>query len=142
MLKEGEKAPLVDSYEGQWVLLYFYPKDDTPGCIKEACAFRDNFKELGKLGVAIVGVSKDSENSHEKFRQKYGLPFDLIPDTELKWIKAYGAWQKKKFMGREFMGTARISYLIDPEGKIAKVYPKVKPLQHAAEVLQDMKSLV
>lgn len=142
MLKEGDKAPFVDAYEGQWLLLYFYPKDDTPGCTKEACAFRDHFKELGKRGVAIVGVSKDSETSHEKFREKYELPFDLIADTDLKWNKAYGAWQLKKFMGREYMGTARISYLIDPKGKIAKVYPKVKAAKHAEEVLQDMKDLV
>lgn len=139
--QHGEEHALSD-YRGRWVLLYFYPKDDTPGCTKEACGIRDRFPEFGRLGVQVLGVSADSVNSHEKFARKYELPFTLLADTERKVVQLYGVWGKKKFMGREFEGTHRVSFLIDPAGRIAKVYPKVKPELHAEEVAQDLRRLV
>jgi peroxiredoxin Q/BCP len=153
MLKANRKAPaftLTDpdgkkhtlkGYLGKWVILYFYPKDDTPGCTKEACAFRDSHQAYKKAGVVILGVSVDDEKKHKKFADKYNLPFTLLADPEKKVVEQYGVWGKKKFMGREYMGTQRVSFLIDPTGKIAKVYEKVKPADHAAEVLQDIKTL-
>jgi len=153
MPKEGQKAPAftlpdkdgkshaLKDYAGQWVLIYFYPKDDTPGCTTEACTLRDAHPEFRKLDAVVLGVSKDSEKSHGKFAEKYGLPFTLLSDPSAETIKAYGAWQMKKFMGREFMGIARMSCLIDPDGKIAKVYPNVKPAEHAKEVLADIDAL-
>lgn len=153
MLKEGKKAPAfslpdkdgklhaLKDYAGKWVLIYFYPKDDTPGCTTEACTLRDAHPKFGKSGAVVLGVSKDSEKSHAKFAEKYGLPFTLLSDPSTEMIAAYGAWQMKKFMGREFMGIVRMSYLVDPDGKIAKVYPKVKPAEHADEVLADLEDL-
>lgn len=129
----GEKHTL-SQYEGQWVLLYFYPKDDTPGCTKEACALRDTALEYEKKNIIVLGVSKDSELSHEKFITKYKLPFTLLSDTDKKVIHLYGA-------EKEDGGTKRISYLINPEGQIEKVYEKVTPETHAEEVLQDMEKL-
>lgn len=149
----GEKAPdfevedqsgetqSLKQYKGQWVLLYFYPKDDTPGCTKEACAFRDNFPAFKKLKAVVLGVSVDALTKHKKFIEKYQLPFTLLADTEKKVVEAYGVWGKKKFMGREYLGTFRTSFLIDPVGKIAKIYEDVKPEQHAEEVLEDIKTL-
>lgn len=128
-------------YLGKWVILYFYPKDDTPGCTKEACAFRDGYSKYKKAGMEIIGVSVDSVKKHAKFVEKYTLPFTLLSDEDKKIVEAYGAWGKKKFMGREYMGTNRVSYLIDPKGKIAKVYEKVKPEDHAEEVLTDIKKM-
>lgn len=122
-------------------LLYFYPKDDTPGCTKEACAIRDAWSQFNSSKLMVVGVSKDPEASHEKFRQKYQLPFPLIADTELQLANAYGVYGEKKFMGRTYDGIHRISFLISPEGKILKTYLKVKPELHAAEVLQDLADL-
>ncbi len=151
-LKVGSKAPgweLADQdgkvhrlkdYAGKWVLLYFYPKDDTPGCTKEACMIRDNFPEFKKLKVAVFGVSTDSVKSHGKFAEKYDLPFILLSDEEKELVGKYGVWQKKKFMGREYMGTMRTSFLIDPLQKIVKIYESVKPDIHAEEVLNDLKS--
>lgn len=139
--QHGEEHTLSD-YRGRWVLLYFYPKDDTPGCTKEACGIRDRFPEFGRLGVQVFGVSADSVKSHEKFALRYELPFTLLADTERQVVRLYGVWGKKKFMGREFEGTHRVSFLIDPAGRIAKVYPKVKPELHAEEVLQDLRRLV
>lgn len=150
ILKEGNKAPAfhlpdqngvkhrLSEYKGKWVLIYFYPRDNTPGCTKEACGFRDQFKVSTKLDLVILGVSKDSVASHEKFVSKFDLPFTLLSDPETKMIQAYGAWQKKKNYGREYMGIQRMSYLIDPKGKIRKVYAKVKPAEHADEVLADL----
>ncbi len=144
MLNEGQQAPdfsLLDQdghkhslgeYKGKWVLLYFYPKDDTPGCTAEACALRDNYADLTKLSV-VIGVSADSVESHKKFVDKYHLPFTLLADPEKKVIKEYGA------NGIPF--NKRISYLIDPQGKIVKVYPKVDPQQHAAEISKDLQAL-
>lgn len=153
MLSVGKKAPefsLKDQSDvahtlkderGKWVLLYFYPKDDTPGCTKEACSLRDNFPKFKKLGITVFGVSVDSVKSHAKFVDKYELPFTLLADTEKEVVNAYGVWGKKKFMGREYMGTMRWSFLIDPDGKIAKIYETVKPELHADEVLADMKKM-
>ncbi len=135
--QNGKEHSLSD-YRGKWVLLYFYPKDDTPGCTKEACALRDNFPDFKKLGIAVLGVSVDSVSRHKKFEEKYKLPFTLLADAEKKVVNLYGVWAKKKFMGKEYDGTLRTSFLINPEGKIAKVYENVKPELHAQEVLADM----
>lgn len=133
--QNGQEHALAD-YAGKWVLLYFYPKDDTPGCTKEACGFRDLQAELADKNCAVLGVSKDTVDSHTKFANKFELNFPILADPELKICKAYGAWQEKAFMGRP--GVVRISYLIDPEGNIAKAYGKVKAEEHPAEVLQDL----
>lgn len=138
--QDGTEHALKD-YRGKWVLIYFYPKDDTPGCTKEACALRDEFPAFGKLKAKIFGVSADTVASHKKFATKYKLPFTLLADPEKRMIEAYGVWGKKKFMGREYMGIARSSFLINPEGKIEKIYEKVNPLTHADEVLADLKAL-
>lgn len=153
MLKEHDVAPAVElsdqdgvtrsltDYRGGWVLLYFYPKDDTPGCTKEACMIRENWSEFARLGITVLGVSVDSVKSHKKFVEKYSLPFTLLADEEKKVVNTYGVWAKKKFMGREYMGTLRTSFLIDPKGQIAKIYTDVKPAGHADEVLADLKEL-
>lgn len=138
--QNGEAHSLSEA-KGSWVLIYFYPKDDTPGCTKEACALRDAFPAFKKLDARVYGVSVDSEKSHGKFVEKYQLPFVLLADTDKTMVEAYGVWGKKKFMGREYMGTNRMSFLIDPQGKIAKIYEKVKPETHADEVLADLKTL-
>lgn len=138
--QNGEAHSLSEA-KGSWVLIYFYPKDDTPGCTKEACALRDAFPAFKKLDARVYGVSVDSEKSHGKFVEKYALPFVLLADTDKTMVEAYGVWGKKKFMGREYMGTNRMSFLIDPQGKIAKIYEKVKPETHADEVLADLKAL-
>lgn len=138
---EKGKVQSLKDYAGKWLLIYFYPKDDTPGCTKEACLLRDNFPAFKKLKCAVVGVSADTEAKHQKFKEKYELPFTLLSDSDKEMIKAYGVWQKKKFMGREYMGIARTSFLIDPKGKIAKVYENVKPPVHAEEVLEDLREL-
>jgi peroxiredoxin Q/BCP len=134
-------AHRLSDYRGRWVLLYFYPKDDTPGCTKEACAIRDQFPAFGKFEAQVFGVSVGSVASHARFAAKHHLSFPLLSDQEKKVVQLYGVWGKKKFMGREYMGTARTSFLIDPEGKIAKVYEKVKPESHAQEVLADLEAL-
>jgi peroxiredoxin Q/BCP len=138
--QNGEIKSLKD-YAGKWLILYFYPKDDTPGCTKEACSFRDGFAQFKKAGIEVIGVSVDSVKKHAKFVEKYTLPFTLLADEDKKIVEAYGVWGLKKFMGREYMGTNRVSYLINPEGKITKVYETVKPEEHADEVLADVKSL-
>lgn len=129
------------NYQGKWVLLYFYPKDDTPGCTTEACSFRDNLPRFANADVTILGISTNSVKSHKKFAEKFGLPFALLADVEKKVVHDYNVWQPKKFMGREYMGTLRTSFLINPEGKIAKVYEHVKPAIHADQVLADLASL-
>lgn len=128
----------LNDYRGKWVVVYFYPKDDTPGCTKEACGFRDAMAELQKLDVVILGISKDSVASHKKFAEKYSLNFPLLSDESTDVIKAYGAWGPKKFMGREFLGILRKTYLIDPNGDIVKTYDNVNPTQHADEILRDV----
>lgn len=120
---------------GKKVVLYFYPKDDTPGCTKEACSFRDSFATFKKRGIEVLGVSLDSEAKHKKFAQKYDLPFRLLADTDRAISEAFGTYGEKKFMGRTYMGVNRMTFLIDEKGKIKKIYSKVKPEDHAAEVL-------
>lgn len=131
----------LDDYRGQWLLLYFYPKDDTSGCTAEACSFRDNLAEIEKNGLTIVGVSVDPIASHRAFADKYHLPFTLIADEDKKIVKSYGVWGKKKMYGKEYDGTFRTSFLINPEGAIAKIYEKVDPMTHVDEILRDMKEI-
>ena len=138
--QDGAKQKLSE-YRGQWVLLYFYPKDDTPGCTKEACVLRDALPHFDKLEAKVFGVSVDSVASHKKFAKKYKLPFTLLADEDMSVVKKYGVWGKKKFIGREYLGTFRTSFLIDPKGKIVKVYENVNPIRHAKEVLEDLKTL-
>lgn len=153
MPREGERAPewtgpdeqgttrsLAD-YKGRWLLLYFYPKDSTPGCTIEACTLRDQFQDFQSIGAEVVGVSPDSVASHLRFKEAYELPFTLIADTEKKIVAAYGVWGEKRMMGKTYMGTHRTSFLIDPEGIVRKVYEKVKPPVHAAEVIEDLHRL-
>ena len=128
--------------KGQWTILYFYPKDDTPGCTTEACTLRDNFPKFKKTKAAILGISTDSNASHKKFADKYGLPFTLLADEDKTVVNKYGVWGEKSMYGRKYMGTMRTSFLIDPQGKIAKIYEKVKPERHADEVLEDLKELI
>ncbi len=149
-LKVGDKAPAftvntngggkisLSDYKGQHVVLYFYPKDDTPGCTKEACSFRDNFAALKKKGAVVLGVSPDPVKSHDKFVEKFKLPFTLLADEDKKIVEAYGVWGEKSFMGRKYMGTFRVTFLIGPDGKIKKIWPLVKPEEHVAEVLAEL----
>jgi peroxiredoxin Q/BCP len=137
--QDGKLHKLSD-YKGKWVLLYFYPKDNTPGCTKEACGIRDEFKNFKNLNIVVLGVSADSSESHKKFAQKYKLPFTLLSDESKKVLKKYGVWGKKKFMGKEYEGILRTSFLINPDGKIVKIYEQVKPDIHAKEVLKDFKN--
>ena len=146
-LKEGDKAPdfavtdeagkVVRSKDlrGKKIVLYFYPKDDTPGCTKEACSFRDSFAKFKKHEIEVFGVSLDSEKSHQKFIDKYQLPFRLLADTDHKLSESFGTYGEKKFMGRTYMGNHRMTFLIDEKGKIKKIFNKVKPEAHADEVL-------
>ena len=146
-LKTGDTAPAFSlpdengqtvssqSLKGKTYFLYFYPKDDTPGCTKEACSFRDAFSKFKKRGITVLGVSPDSEKSHQKFATKYKLPFTLLADTDHSIADAYGVYGEKKFMGRTYMGIHRTTFLIDEKGKIKKVFEKVKPEDHADEVL-------
>ena len=147
ILQEGVPAPAIsandqfgkpvtlEEYRGRKVVLYFYPKDDTPGCTTEACAFRDNLPKFNTSGVEVLGVSVDGEGKHKKFADKYNLPFRLLADPDKRIVESYGVWGLKKFMGREYMGTSRVTYLINEEGVIEKVWPKVKPAEHAEELL-------
>lgn len=137
--QNGKDHSLSD-YVGEWVLLYFYPKDDTPGCTTEACGIRDSISEYEKTGITVLGVSKDSVKSHKKFEEKYDLPFTLLSDEEKKVLNLYGVWQEKNSFGNMIMGTVRTSFLINPEGKIEKVYKNVKPKIHAQQVLDDLKT--
>lgn len=131
----------LGQYAEKWVVLYFYPKDDTPGCTVEACSFRDHFADLKKAGATILGVSVDPVKKHAKFVEKYALPFTLLADESKEVVEAYGVWGKKRFMGREYMGTNRVTFLIDPKGVIVKIYENVKPSEHVQEILDDMKML-
>lgn len=153
MVQTGEKAPdfslpdqngkehTLKDYKGQWVLLYFYPKDDTPGCTKEACAMRDNLPSFRGFDAQVFGISKDSTDSHRKFEKKYDLNFPLLADENLEMMQAYGAWQLKVNFGKEYWGIKRMSVLIDPTGNVAKVYKSVKPDEHASQVLRDLEKL-
>lgn len=133
------KEHSLSDYLGKWVILYFYPKDDTPGCTKEACAFRDSFKELEKHDVIVLGISKDSVESHKKFAEKYHLDFPLLADVEAEVSKQYGTYDKHQFMG--LPGIKRETFLIDPDGDIAMIYKDVDPVKHAQEILEDLEHL-
>ena len=147
MLNEGDKAPAfkgknqdgkavkLGDFKGKKLALYFYPKDDTPGCTKQACSLRDGFAVLKKAGIEVIGVSIDDERSHQKFITKYELPFDLIADTDKSIVAAYGVWGEKSMYGKKYMGTHRKTFLIDEKGKIVKIFDKVKVSEHADEVL-------
>lgn len=139
--QHGQVKSLTD-YAGRWLVLYFYPKDDTPGCTTEACSFRDEREAIAEFGKAeVVGVSKDSVRSHQKFAEKYGLNFTILSDPEHKTIEAYDSWKPKKFMGREYMGTVRNTFVISPDGRIAREYIGVDPKTHAAQIIADLKEL-
>ena len=138
--KDGKVVSLSD-FMGKKVVLYFYPKDNTPGCTRQACAFAAAYEDFKTLDAVVIGVSKDSEASHRKFAEKYGLPFILLSDPELKAIQAYGVWQEKKNYGKVSMGVVRSTFIIDEKGLIAKVMPKVQPDTNAAEILAYLKSV-
>lgn len=135
---QAGKQHTLKQYRENWIVLYFYPKDDTPGCTIEACSFRDNFEALKKAGAVILGVSIDPVRKHAKFVEKYALPFSLLSDEGKQVVELYGVWGKKKFMGREYMGTNRVSFLINPKDKIVNIYDPVKPVRHAEAVLSDI----
>ena len=153
MLKINTKAPTLNlsstsgnSYSlkdsiGKYVILYFYPKDDTPGCTIETNDFNKLLNKFKKLNCDVFGISKDDLKSHKKFKEKYKIKFDLLADDEIKIVKSYKVWAKKKFMGREFMGVIRSTFLIDPKGKIVKIWDNVKVKDHAKEVLDTLKSI-
>ncbi len=135
----GQSRSLSD-YRGQPLVLYFYPKDDTPGCTTEACNFRDDYSAYQQAGVTILGVSPDTVKSHVKFKAKFGLPFPLLADVDHKVCDLYGVWGRKKLMGREYDGVYRTTFIIDSQGKIARVFENVKPAEHSAEVLEALKA--
>ncbi|MCF7798171.1 MAG: thioredoxin-dependent thiol peroxidase [Lentisphaeria bacterium] len=149
MLEPGQTAPdftlknqegktvSLSQFKGKKVVLYFYPKDDTPGCTKEACNLRDNQSVLTEKGVVVLGVSTDDEASHQKFSQKYNLNFDLLADPDKEVVNLYGVWGEKNMYGRKYMGTNRWTYLINEEGVIDKIYKKVKVSEHAQEIIKD-----
>lgn len=147
-LAVGDKAPAIhakdqhgndielEDFKGSKIVLYFYPKDNTPGCTAEACSLRDNYDALLKQGYKVIGVSPDDEKSHQKFTDKYDLPFPLIPDTQKKVLNDYGVWGRKKFMGREYDGVIRTTFVIDEDGKIAEIIEKVDTKKHAGQILK------
>ncbi len=130
----------LKEFRGKPVVLYFYPKDDTPGCTKEACSFRDDYGEYARAGVVILGVSPDSPKSHARFKAKYNLPFTLLADVDHQICQLYGVWGRKKLAGREYDGVFRTTYLIDADGIIRRVFPNVKPDGHSAEVLSALET--
>jgi len=148
MLKEGDLAPdftllsdqgeevTLSSFRGKKVVVYFYPKDNTPGCTKEACSFRDAYDEFLAKGAVVIGISPDPLSSHQRFRAKYNLPFYLLCDTDHSVAKAYGVWGEKKNFGRTYQGIIRSTFVLDEEGRISKVLSKLRPAKHAQEVLQ------
>jgi thioredoxin-dependent peroxiredoxin len=146
-LKEGDKAPdfLIEkaglkksAIKGKKVILYFYPKDNTPGCTAESCDLRDNYDDLKAKGFEVIGVSPDSEKSHENFKTKHNLPFGLVPDTEKEVLNAYGVWGEKKMYGKTYMGVHRTTFVISEDGVIEKIITKVKTKEHAAQILKEM----
>jgi peroxiredoxin Q/BCP len=149
-LKEGDTAPAFEAmtghgktvrladFAGKTVVLYFYPRDNTPGCTVEACSFRDNYAALKKRGAVVLGVSADSAVSHAKFARKFSLPFELLSDPDKKIIKAYGVWVRKSFMGRKFMGVERTTFVIGGDGRIQKIFRRVNPKTHVAELLEAL----
>lgn len=141
LLDENGKLVRLSDFKGKKVVLYFYPKDDTPGCTKEACGFKDDYSAYQEKGIVILGVSPDSPQSHAKFKAKYHLPFTLLSDPERKVIEAFGVWGKKKFMGREYEGVLRTTFLVDDDGLIRKVFENVKPAGHSVEILEAFERL-
>lgn len=153
MLKEGSKAPdftlqtdegkkvSLKDFAGKKVVLYFYPKDDTPGCTKEACSFTENLGSVTKTGAVVLGVSADSVESHQNFKKKYGLNFPLLSDPDREVIEKYGVWKEKNMYGKKSMGIERTTFLIDKEGRIAHIFPRVKVDGHTAEVLEKLQSI-
>jgi thioredoxin-dependent peroxiredoxin len=151
MLKEGDKAPdftakddqghdiSLKDFRGKKVVLYFYPKDNTSGCTKEACDFRDNLARIKRNDAVVLGVSPDSERSHGKFKSKFDLTFPLLADEDKKLVNAYGVWKEKSMYGRKYMGVERTTFVIDEKGKIVKIFPKVKVVGHVDEVLEALK---
>jgi peroxiredoxin Q/BCP len=144
-LKEGQQAPdfqignkTLKDFAGKKIVLYFYPKDNTPGCTAQACNLRDNFDLLKEKGFEVIGVSPDSEKSHDNFSAKYQLPFDLISDTDKQLLKAYCAWGEKKMYGKAYEGVLRITYIIDEKGIIEKIIPKVDTKNHTAQILKEL----
>lgn len=152
MLKPGDRAPAFSlasdegetvslaGLTGRKVVLYFYPRDDTPGCTIEACEFRDNWTSVQRTGAVVLGVSPDGVTSHQKFRKKFALPFALLADTDHTVAEAYGAWGEKSMYGRKYMGVKRSTYVIDEQGRVARVFENVKPKGHAAEVLEALEA--
>jgi len=138
---QAGKLHELNNYRGRWVLLYFYPKDGTSGCTAEACAIRDRHQDFNVAGLTVLGVSTDSADSHQKFAEKYQLPFTLLADADKKVVELYEVWQPKKIIGLNYIGTHRDSFLIDPTGKIIKVYHDVTPAEHASAVLKDINQL-
>lgn len=141
LLDQDGKEQALSDYLGQFVLIYFYPKDDTPGCTKEACMLRDDFPDFQKLNAKVLGISADSVKSHKKFAEKYNLPFTLLSDDKKEVLKKYGVMSEKSMFGKTFLGIKRMSYLIDKNGEVIKVYENVKPISHAKEVIEDLKNL-
>ncbi len=150
MVEEGSPAPdftltsdsgervRLSQFRGKPVVLYFYPKDDTPGCTAQACGIRDNYEDFEQRGAVVLGVSPDEESSHVKFKHKYGLPFTLLADPDHEVAEQYGVWGEKKYMGKTYMGVERSTFLIDQDGRVAKVMRRVKPDTHAADVLEAL----
>ncbi len=144
MIKEGNKAPEfkeLKELKGKTVVLFFYPKDDTPGCTVEACGFRDRFKDIEKLGAVILGISPDSLKSHDKFINKFQLPYTLVSDEDKKICQDYGVWVEKSMYGKKYMGVARTTFIVDKNGKIAKIFEKVKPEGHNQQVIDALQAL-
>jgi peroxiredoxin Q/BCP len=138
---QNGKTHSLNDYQGKWIVLYFYPKDNTPGCTKEACSFRDFNQDIKDQGAVILGISKDPVSSHEKFANKFDLNFPILSDEDHKVIEAYGAWGEKSMFGKKYMGTNRYTFIINPEGEIVKEYKKVKPAEHGNQVLSDLEKL-
>jgi len=150
VLEKSEKAPLFELFDsegelhklsdfsGQTIVIYFYPRDDTPGCTKEACSFRDNYQIFKEAGIEVLGISPDTVKSHKKFSEKYQLPFTLLADPDHKVCEAYGVWGLKKMYGREYEGVYRTTYIVGPEGEIKRVFENVKPTDHSQEVLEEV----
>ena len=152
MIAEGQEAPdfelkndagetvRLSAFRGTPIVLYFYPKDDTPGCTTQACGIRDAYGEFERAGAIVFGVSPDNERSHGKFREKYDLPFNLLADTDHAVAEQYGVWGERSFMGKSYMGVSRSTFVIGSDGTVKKVFPKVKPAEHAADVLAALAS--
>jgi len=141
LIDQDGKTKSLGDYKGKWLVLYFYPKDDTPGCTTEACSFRDEYQYIQEQGAEVIGISKDNPASHKKFAEKYNLNFTLLSDESGEVIEAYGAWGERSMYGRKFMGIIRSTFIIDPKGNIVKEYPKVTPKAHAAQVVKDLQML-